>query len=353
MPKKDKDHMPVRRGMRMRSTSRVPTTIVIQSTLSITSGTFQMTAIVKDQTGTTMAGTLPDAWHSSNTAAVTVSSTGLVTFVAVGSSNVTASLTTPGGTITSNTCAVTATTGTNFVRSDFSSGSYSPQFYDPFGASRWTIIDDPTGSGRGKIAKVIYVTDGVVQTDDNQALLPAPGTFTITLGQEVWFQGDFYIDPAGRMDPTGPNLVQRKLFRWGNDDRVTIPSIEFELSSFGPQLAYVFQPSQAWSNNPPLEYIDPAVVSVTAGAWHTLKARMKVNSAFGVADGIAQGWFDNVLILDQHAVEWSDASWIGPYNPANYRFDDFGFGDQVSASAAVSEYRYWDNVSYATTEGAL
>jgi hypothetical protein len=104
--------MPVRRGMRMRSTTRVPQTIVVSpSTLALASGTSQLAALVYDQTGTVMAGTQPSGWHSTNTGVVTVSATGLVTFVGVGTANVTATL----GAITSNTCVVTGQVATTMV----------------------------------------------------------------------------------------------------------------------------------------------------------------------------------------------------------------------------------------------
>lgn len=87
------------------------TTIVISpTTLSISSGTSQLTAVVKDQNGATMAGVQPDGWHSTNTGVVTVNSSGLVTFVADGTASVTATLSSPA--LTSNACAVTASVST-------------------------------------------------------------------------------------------------------------------------------------------------------------------------------------------------------------------------------------------------
>ena len=330
--------------MRSRTSGRTAASIVVSpATLSIVSGTFQLTALVKDQTGTVMAGTQPDAWHTSNAGVVTVNATGLVTFIAVGTANVTASLTTAGGTITSNTCVVTGTVGTNYVRSDFSSGSISPQFYDVFAQGRWTVIDDPTGSGRGKVAKVQYFTNGTTQVDDNQALLPTPPGFSIGLGAEVWFQGDVYIDPAARMDPSGANLVQRKLFRFGWDGTQPHP-FEAELSSFGPAFLLV-----NYSRLDDVHYtdIDTGVAALTSGVWHQFRQQLRMNSTFAATDGISRIWYDNVMFFEQTNMSWTDPTQWSAGQESQFAFTEWGVGDQVSAGLAVNEYRLWDNISYA------
>jgi len=343
--------MPINRGMRSRTSGRSPASIVVSpGTLSIVTGTFQLTAVVKDQTGTVMAGAQPDAWHTSDAGVVTVSSTGLVTFVAVGTANIAASLTTVSGTITSNTCAVTATTGTNFVRSDFSSGSIGPQFYDVFGQGRWDVIDDPTGSGRGKIARVRYITDGVIQFDDNEALLPTPPPFTRTAGQEVWFQGDFYLGSTARMDPSGNASVQRKLIRFGWDG--TQPH-QFTCvpTSFGPQLVIANRVNDTGSAT--LDFIDTNLFALANQTWYTIKMQLRVNSAIGTSDGIVRIWMNGLLVYDRTDLRWTDPVEWAPNNPALYVWNEWGFGDQADSNLALDEYRYWDNVSFANVEAAL
>lgn len=229
--------------------------------------------------------------------------------------------------------------------SDFESGSFAPQFWNPW-AGGIDVVADPTLRATGKVARYHYTTNGTTQADHNLALLPT-GT-VLRLGQEMVFQGDFYLDATARMDASGSNLVQRKLFRFGSDDHITIPTLEFELTSFGPQFNFVFQPSQAWTEalgTGPTLYIDTAIAKLTAGAWHHLKVRLVVNSSFVATNGLVQCWYDGILILD-HSALWVGASWVGTYDPTKYVWDDFGVGDQVSAAGAVDEYRYWDNLSF-------
>ena len=337
--------MPINRGMRSRTSGRTATSIVVSPpTLSIVSGTFQLTAVVKDQTGTVMAGTQPDAWHTSNAGVVTVNATGLVTFVAVGTANVTASLTTAGGTITSNTCVVTATTGTNFLRSNFSSGAITPPFYDPFGQGRWDVIDDPTGSGRGKIARVLYSVDGSVQVDDNQALLPSPPPFVINPGQQVWFTGDLCI-------PAGSNMtsaVQRKLIRWGWDGTQPVPFIA-TVDLFGTQLTIALRMA---GNEDPSEQ-NSLNFFVAAGDWNTFKIFLQPNSTITATDGILHVWMNGVEIFFRDTMNFTKpADWAG-HSLSEYFWNSWGVGDQISTGLAITEYRYWDNISYANAEGAL
>jgi len=334
--------------MRSRTSARTPTSITIPTSLSLTSGTFQLTAIVKDNTGATMAGTAPDAWHTSSPSVVTVSSTGLVTFVAVGTSNVTASLTTVGGTITSNTCVVTGSAGVNYVRSDFESGSYSPEFSNPYVSSgeRWTIVNDPTGGGHGKVAQVQYFTNGVTQFDDNQALINVP-YIRRNAGESIWFQGDLHI-------PTGTNMsdsfCQRKLLYWGWNGTQPQP-YAMVLDSFGHQISIATRVNS--TGNSIQYYVDEGVFSLNAGIWYRVKAHVQPNTDITAADGIVQIYMDNVKIFEKLDIQWTNPpEWAG-HTVSEYYWDSWGWGDQVSAATAVNELRYWDNVSFASTEDAL
>ncbi len=162
--------MPINRGMRSRQTSRIPTTITIPSSLVISSGTSPqtLTAVVRDQTGAVMA-TPPDAWQSSDPGIITAVVPGTVTYIAVGTANITASLTTSGVTITSNTCAATATSGSfaapdildvNFATATVSggviTGSVGTLTNPFFGSQNFAVPSDPTGGGFGKVLQMDY-----------------------------------------------------------------------------------------------------------------------------------------------------------------------------------------------------
>lgn len=71
-------------------------------TLSSTTGTFQLTATIKNSAGD-FTGDPVDTWASDAPSKATVSNTGLVTGVATGSANITATV----GGVTSSACAIT------------------------------------------------------------------------------------------------------------------------------------------------------------------------------------------------------------------------------------------------------
>lgn len=361
--------MPVRRGMRMRSTALIPSSITVSpSTLSIASGTFQLTALVRDQYGSIISSQ-PDAWHSANTGVVTVSSTGLVTFVANGGPvNVTASLTTVSGTITSNACAVTggAAAGTNFATMDWTTMTASgPSTFtgSPNGNSMVNIfgsgvdvIPDPTGSGRTNVVRMHYNTTSA-NTDSNVSITTSPyGALTRGLGQTMWFQGDVYIDSL----LTG--TVQRKLlyWEWSNDTWGFQHQFANVINTFDSQLAisavYTDQAGvsqSAFGAEVPISghiWFGPSIF--TPKTWHTVKVQMQLQSTFGTSDGILRLWVDGTKYFDCIDMRWSDPAW--PDAPSTYQWVQWQVGQQMEYTVAGNtENRYWGRISYADAESAL
>lgn len=346
-----------------------PASVTISpSSVSLSSGTTQLTAAIRNAAGGAL--NLSPAWTSDAPSVVTVDSSGVVTFVSSGSAHITATV----GLLTSNSCTVTAgtVTGTNLAKLDFNTmtssgpttftGSPKGDTFTAFAPWNLTVIADPTGSGRGNVVNIPY---SVSEGDDNRDLSPTTG-ISIGLGQEIWFQGDVYIDPAARMDFGGSNGVQRKLLYWGPPNLESGPlGFSLVLSSFGPQFFINKYPNSGQNNpnfNPEwpypmyIPYPFPGFPFLTSGAWHTFKVQLRVNSTFAAIDGIVRIWYDGTKFVDQTQVSWTDPTvWAG-HSPSEFAFVNFKVGDQIDnafSGVPASEFRLWDNLSFATTEDAL
>jgi len=347
-------------------TGRVATTIAVTPTsLSISSGTSALTAVVLDQFGVAMAGVAPDSWSSSGPGVVTVNSSGVVTFVGIGGPvNVTASLSSAG--ITSNPCAVTGTgaSGTNLFKLDFNTmtasgptnftGSPNGQTANDPWAAGIDIVADPFGTGRGNVGRIHFVTNpagGVY--DSNFALFPSSPSINIGLGSEIWFSGEFALDALADMTDSSTQVL-RKLFRfgWGGGSGVFPYALEFEAVLHGASSLGIQQETGSLASSHE-DLI--SITALTAGVWHTVKAQLKINSSFTATDGIARFWLDGNLLYEDTARRWSDPAWVGVENPANYVWNSWGVGYQAqrNVGGGVDEYRYWNNLSWATAEAAL
>ncbi len=82
-----------------------------------------------------------------------------------------------------------------------------------------SVIADPTGSGRGSVAKIVYERDPAAggSRDVNGGMYAHPNPpgghpEGVGSGDRIYFQGDFYIPSYSASNtPTRPAQVQRKL----------------------------------------------------------------------------------------------------------------------------------------------
>jgi uncharacterized protein YjdB len=303
--------------------------------------TTQATATALDAVGNVLGGQ-SFTWTSSNSGVATVSSSGTVTAVGSGSATITAAAQGIAGSTSMSVSTPAAAPALGGLPShDFEDGTLGP-YWNPYGAGM-DIVDDPTNSGHGKVARLEYAADGVTRFDDNRAFFPKT-EMSIGLGDSIWFRGDFYLPATVNDDPsTG---AMRKLLYWGwTKDQWHFPH-EFDMiiTLQGSQVEVTN--NALGPSNLPVDYTYLPTY-VTKGRWHTIETQLKVNSSFAAQDGTLRIWLDGALIYDRTNMRWTDPLWTD--DPATYKWTGWGVGDQMQARVPYDEYRYWDNVTYAKT----
>jgi len=299
-------------------------------------------AVPKDAQGNVLSGKTA-SWSSKNSEIVTVDpATGVVTAVSAGTVVIQAIVDGIAGQTSVNVSSPSVipeppASGGTLVSHDFEDGTLGG-YYNPWGVGI-DVVDDPTGAGHGKVARMHYSADGVTQPDDNKALLPKT-SFAIALGDSLWFRGDFYL-PATLNDD--PSVSLRKLVKWGYlHDQWHFPEqSEMTLALAGAQVQ-VTNTVVGPSNLPP-DYSYTGF-NVTKGAWHRLEIQLRMNTTFAAKDGVLRVWVDGALIYDRTDLRWTDPLW--PEDQSTFNWPGWGAGDQMQARAAYDEYRYWDNMIY-------
>ncbi|MEW5931484.1 MAG: Ig-like domain-containing protein, partial [Gemmatimonadota bacterium] len=201
------------------SAPAVATVTVSPGSASIaTGGTVDLSAVARDGAGRILTGRAV-TWASSNPAVATVSATGLVTGMSGGAATITA--TSEGK---SGTAAVTVSAPAPVASSVVYAHNFNDGTIGAFG--QWggytpkpvSIIADPTGSGRGSVAKVVYERDpaggGSVDVNGGMYYRPNPAgghPSGVGFGDSIYFRADLWFPryPGGR--PAKPQIDQRKL----------------------------------------------------------------------------------------------------------------------------------------------
>lgn len=258
----------------------------------------------------------------------------------------------------------------------------------------WGVLDyptDPTSSGMGKVARFRY---NGTNTDVNKSM---SYTHAIGLGQEIWFQGDFYLATSNLSGSF------RKLLYWqgrhdfakypngsgGTSNRVVVLEQDgvFKVDfTHNPGIGRSTHPQTgaAGTGDPigggPSRQLTSDDVRVVAtllnpaqgNKWYTVKLRVKFESALGAGNGIVQVWLaergqaltqrfskTNALLTDSL---WVGADgdyggmWNGPaaggqsMDSSDIVFENYEVGNQQQGPGTFDEYRYWDNVAFSTTD---
>lgn len=217
--------------------------------------------------------------------------------------------------------------------SDFRRGTIAP-FTNPWGRGI-DVIDDPTGSGRGKVVRLQYGVRGKQSTELALAATSAP----LRYGQTMWMRGDVYLPATGTAANAGDNRklldfqgggVRMTLHRVGaNDLRVSIVD---------------------WMSGTERESIaESSGLTIPNDRWTTIEVKMVTNSADNVRDGVLEIYLDRSPTPSYRRASglgWITEKFVGPYGRGSY-FNSYLIGFQItnSTSKDYSEDRYWDNVS--------
>jgi hypothetical protein len=296
-------------------------------------------------------------WASLSPAVATVSPNGIVTAVSAGSAMIQAAASTKLGSAVLTVVAVPAvpgstapdstTAGSTLLAShDFEDGTSGP--FNDFGVAAIDYPNDPTGSGRGKVARILY-SGWAGDPASNDENLEFNTKHHYRYGETIWFKGDVYF----------PSTVVSGGPRNFNDTRKIIDYF----SDAGPQSARLILGREyggqiVYSAG---DCMDGGVFHVdvhTANTgivllddtWYTLEVRMTLNSADNVRDGILEIYVNNQKTPSYRLT--TGLGWITEAYPGGSYFNSFRFGTQLTIHYPTdplwSEYRYWDNVSLST-----
>jgi len=316
--------------------------VTVDSSTIAPGHTAQGRVVARDAQNNVLTGRTA-SWSSKNMAIATVDrTTGIVTAVSAGTVVIQAAVDGVMGQASINVnvpiiiTAPTPTSGTLFSH-DFEDGTLGG-YYNPWGTGI-DVVDDPTGGGRGKVARIRYYADGVTQYDDNRALFPKTA-FALGLGDSLWFRGDFYLPSTLNDDPSAS---MRKLVKWGflHDGSHFPEQYEMTLTLAGAEVQVTNTVVGPSNLAPDYTYTG---FDISKGQWHRLEIQLKLNTSFAAQDGILRLWVDGKQIYNRTNMRWTDPLWTE--DPNTYNWQGWGVSDQMQAKVAYDEYRYWDNVIY-------
>jgi hypothetical protein len=249
--------------------------------------------------------------------------------------------TTPADTIIAPQDSVAVTAG-----HDFEDGTFGP-FTNPWESIGDTIrvVDDPTGSGRGKVARIHYRNDPSVGFyDHNLALMYKR---PVKLGESIDFEGDVHLGGALPFD----NTHQRKLIYWqaGSDFGTTRRS-SVVIAAWGWELLVIAKHvTQGDGEHTAYQYVN---AGFTNTRWHRLKVYVRINTAPAANDAVVRVWLDGRLIYETTSYRFTDPAWTG-VDWSKFNLGTFLVGDQVNtvtgSTVQFDEVRYWDRLRFSVT----
>ena len=213
---------------------------------------------------------------------------------------------------------------------------------------------DPTGSGRGRIARFHYVGKN---GDQNRAF---EFTYRRGWGEPIYFKGDFYF-PV----PTfGNDSVIRKLVYW--QSHADYPKYKHGGLATGRTVVHMRGPDlvvDATYNPAPasgktsddVRTVETIATGLSPHRWYTLEVYQRMETGVGRRDGELEIWLDGKSVFSSDQMTWSDSGWIGdrsggpPFSGSDIYFEHFLVGEQMMRlNASYDEYRYWDKVAFST-----
>jgi hypothetical protein len=292
--------------------------------------------VVKDSAGKAIADK-PVVWISRTPEIATVDSVGDVTGVGTGSATIEGSVDGSVGVL--NVDVVLA----DRWHHDFNDSTLG-DFHNPWGTSI-DFPQDPTNSGRGRVARVFYAPT-TANTSDDKGFGYNSGTDHIRYGRTIWFKGDLYFPSSGSAHRRADN---RKLLYYSGTGANMILARRDD--GAGPELDFY---ADDYMNGSLQEtaYSRTGIV-LNDDTWYTLEVMIQTNSRDNVRDGVVE-----IYINGESTPRFRRTTGLGwitdnPAYPGGTYFKWFLVGAQLSINYPTdplyTEYRYWDNFAFSST----
>lgn len=289
------------------------------------------TATLKVGESFQLSGEITPVWASANPKVASVTQDGTVTALAPGTAKITERVGSASG---ASTIVVVANAAKAL--------GYHGPYIDVWGPGLNDFVDDPTGSGRGKVYRQYYAP---TESNKSADVYLAYGQVVNPLryGHTIWMKGDFYL-PSTAVSGIRKATDNRKLIDFGSGGGGARLVIHRRQSDFTPDKNVL-----KFSAN---DVMGTGVVAETAygetgieildDRWYTVKLRATMNTADNVRDGSISISIDGVTRFSHNGFGWITESW-----PGGSCFNTFRFGSQLSVQSPLySEYRYWANVGF-------
>lgn len=288
------------------------------------------------------------SWNSLTPDIATVAPSGAVTAIQPGEAVIE-------GTVSGSTGRVelTIVADPDLATSNFNDGTLGP-FINPSKLDL-DFPADPTGSGRGNVARFHYKGS---YGDQNRAL---EFTYPRRWAEPIYFRGEFYMP----LSDLAANYIIRKLIYWQShknygkypgDGGLATGRTVVLLSGTALVVDATYNPAAGTGkSSDDVRTVATLAEGLQGNKWYTLEVYQRMESAIGRADGVLQIWLDGKLVFNSATMTWSDPAWVGdmtygvPFDPADIYFEHFRVGDQVNWNeGSFDEFRYWDNVEFST-----
>jgi len=227
----------------------------------------------------------------------------------------------------------------NLASNDFEGKTLTPTSEWQDASWGGSVIDDPTGSGHGKVFRNTFAQSSTPNgfADLNRYISWNPRSGALGHGSTTWFRGDFFF-PKNTVNFTESQTL-RKLTYWRTGDGGT-NQCDFVIGMYGNQVfVSVVVPGTT-------EIMDWNVVSLNAGQWYRLELGVVMNSAPGVANGSIAMYLDGKQVYSR-----SKIAFTRPSDPTNKSWIWLAVGHQREGNGketSISEERYWDNLAFST-----
>jgi hypothetical protein len=365
----------------------VTTVTVAPPSASIVAGTtVTLQAIVKDQYGNTMAGQTVN-WTSSNTAAATVSPSGVVTGVAAGSATITAAVSGKSGSSSITVTPVVGGSGTLLFQEDFENSNIAARgWYD-----NTTVQLSTTEHITGSTASAQYhwtkgATTPTSGDSQRHKFTPSSSVYLsyyvkystnyVGSGQD-YHPHEFYLLSTLDGDYDGPSdnfldvYIEQNYQNGGkpivdiqdnksiNTSRGAVPNNLVGVTenrsvggcNGGVEAGLYFECYDAgsyWYNykqlSAPVQF-QPNPGPGYKSNWNLVEVYIQLNTVsngIGQADGVVQYWFNGNLVIDRHDIMFRTGA------HANMQLNQLVIGPYIGDGSPVDQYFWVDNLRLAT-----